>query len=1211
MAVVFTLINTYKNKANTKPRCTTFLPALLVFSMVLLFSNRMFSQSTNWFASAEPQKVFIENKGQFHIHPSAEPVLFAVDGGSTCIYFTKTGISYSFLKRWAKQNKKEESDYTFSSIEQWKEKEAEEKRMEFESDAVWMQWTAANPDVEIVGYDATPDYHSYCVKGKDGEVTNINHSKAYRKIVYKNIYPNIDIAFVFHPSDGLKYSVILHPGADVSNIKMNYSGTTDIKTNGDVHIATKFGDMIDHAPATFYSDRKTKTIGSHFVKTGNTIGFELGAYNQSKDITIDPWTQTPALLNSNGVWECERDGAGNVYIIGGDMPMKLIKYDALGAIQWTYNTPFDTANNWLGTFATDLAGNSYVTSGSIAALQKINTSGGLVYNATSGIGSSNEYWNIAFNCDQTKLIIGGTSGSLFSLQGAIFDINTSNGSINSTKLVGYGNMFGFPPTIEEVRSISSCRNSRYYFMTLDTIGAIDDDFSVCPSSGPAVFRVNHGYHLSYKCENYRPNNGNSGIMSIRANKNFVYTQNGTTVEKRSLIDGSIISSAALPGGINVTTLGQHQVGNSGIDIDSCGNVYVGSGNGVYKFDANLNLITSIATAYKVSDVNISTNGDVIFCGTTGTNSSTNRVGTIQSANMSACPPMTLVCCDASVCPAGPFCIGDAPFALTFGTPGGTWSGAGVNASTGVFDPSTAGVGTHTITYTVACGSNSINIVVNSCATLNVCQEANGNLTVAGGASPYTWQASQDTVDCSSCIIGCIFPVGCAVTSTIWTTFATGNTVTPPANDTIRVIDNNGVVLVIYDTVSLAACGPCPSLSVITSNIVSVCTGQSNGSFTANTSGGTSPYDYTLMNGSSTIATFNDVSGPQNFTGLAAGTYTVNVVDSNNCPGTIVVTISSLTNLTPLISGPTTICAGNQTLLDVGAGYTTYLWSTGAGTQTISISTAGNYTVTVTNGSGCSGSASVNVSAITLTLSLNPHDEGCLNSCTGYINSTVGGGSAPYTYLWSNGQTTANILGICSGNYSVTVTDSNSCTKILTAVVGSEIIGAGFTANPTSGTVPLSVSYNYTGTGAFTWAWDFGDGTTSTLENPVHSYDSVGSYLVTLIVSSGAPFFCYDTSQMTIEVHKPSVLVIPNIFTPNNDGHNDEFIMQYKEIESFSCAIYNRWGKKIFEWTDISKGWDGKTNGGTTAADGVYYYILSAKGNDGVVYDLNGTVTLLR
>ncbi len=1124
MPKVITCLFVLKNRASFRITRKLFMSGVLLFNLLWVFSLAGFSQSGGWSANYSPQKAFIENQGQFQIPGSTEKVLFAFDGGPNMIYFTEKGISYNFLKSWKEVDGAEEKENErFTNVEEWKEKETKEHRMEYERDAVSMHWENSNEDVQIIGSEPTQDYHSYCITEKDGSIRNVNYIKAFKKITYQNLYPGIDVEYVFHPVEGIKYSLIIHPGADISKISMNYSREPKILENGDIHISTKFGDIIDHAPASFYNDNPSEAIISHFNLDENNVSFSLESTDHSKTIIIDPWTQSPVLPNSNGVWECERDGAGNVYIIGGCMPMKLLKYNAGGILQWTYNTPWDTANNWLGTFATDNAGNSFVTSGSIAALQKINTLGALQWNYTAPIGSSNEYWNIAFNCDQTKLIIGGTSGGLLSLSGAIFDINTSNGSINSTQIVGFGNMFGIPPTIEEVRSITSCRNSRYYFLTLDTIGAIDDNFSICPTTGPTVFRVNHSYGLSYKCENFRPNNGNSGIMSIRANRYFVYTQNGTTIDKRSLIDGSIITSAAIPGGINLTTFGQHQVGNSGIDIDTCGNVYVGSGNGIYKYDANLNLITSVNTPYKVSDVAVSTGGNVVFCGTTGDNSNTNRVGTIQSANMSACPPMTLFCCNSNVCPAGPLCVNDAPITLTPEQAGGVWSGPGVNASTGVFDPSVAGVGTHIITYTLACGSSSINIVVNSCAVLTVCQELNGNLTVSGGTGPYTWQYPHDTVDCSACMIGCIFPPGCSVASTLWITFATGNTATPPASDTIRVIDNNGVIYMITDTSTLQACVPCPAITLASSNITGACTGANNGSFTASSNGGTSPYSYTLLSGATTIATYNNIAGAQNFTGLAPGTYTLNVVDNNSCPGTLVITIPLLPNLTPTISGPTTICAGGSATLNAGA-YATYLWSTTSATQTISITAAGTYTVTVTNANGCSGSASINV---VLGNNLTPSITGTLQICPG-TSTTLDVGSGYANYNWSNSAATQTISVSTAGTYSVTVSDAGGCSGSTSAPVTVIV-----TLPVTASAVPMSIcpgnNVTLTASGGQTYLWNTSPSNTNAVVtvNPVITT----TYVVTATYNG-----CTASASVTVVVD--SLLSVNATTTNASCGHDD-------------------------------------------------------------------------
>jgi len=1121
-----------------------FFSFLFLLALATLFQTSVFAQSggQSWQLEYKPRKAFIENKGQFSLYKSSEKVLFAYDNGPTMVYFTKKGVRYSFLKRWfdpeTDEQRVQDSKKKFST-EEWEDKEEEKHKMKYEVDVASFDWLNASANVQVMGYDETSDYHCYPVKQKDGTVQDVSFIKGYNKIIYKNIYPKIDVEFEFHPVDGIRYAVILHPGANISKFKMNYSRDVNIDSDGNIIIPTKFGNIIEHAPLTYYSENKENVIKSIFIQEQNIISFKLDGYDNTKEVIIDPWFQTPTLANSNGVWECERDAAGNVYIIGGDMPMKLLKYNAAGAIQWTYNTPWDTANYWLGTFATDLQGNSFVTAGSIANLKKISTSNTPVWSYSAPVGSANEYWNIAFNCDQTKLIVGGTTGNMVQLQGAVFDINTSNGAINSTVIVGWGNMFGLPPTINECRSITSSRNARYYFLTLDTIGCLDQEFNICPTASPTVFRINSTYGLAYKCENYRPNNGNSGIMAIRANRYFVYTQNGTQIEKRSLATGAVITSAAIPGGISTTTMGQHQVGNSGIDIDTCGNVYVGSGDRVCEFDADLNLITSVNTPFRIYDVAVSTGGNIIVCGATGNNSINNRTGYVQSINMSACNPMSLYCCNANVCPAGPFCSTDAPYQLVAETPGGIWSGPGVDPSTGVFDPAAAGAGTFNIVYTLACGADSINILVNQCLTLVPCVQLNGDVSVSGGIAPYTWQQwvpagttpITNQTECTACgytwqallsqCLNGMFPVTSCNSPAHWTNLATGNSIPPPSAYPIQVIDANNNSATISSYASLPACSLCPTLTIITSNIVSnPCFGGTAGSFDVTTSGGASPYDYVLMNGAATVATFNDVAGSQSFTGLAAGTYTLNVLDNDTCPGTITITIHE----------PTVLDAGTPTVVDAncgqsngsitvnptgGTGAYSYNWDTTPPqtTATISNLAAASYNVTITDDNGCTTTASISVNNIggpTLQTSFT-------NATCGQNNGTATvvatGGSGTYTYSWSTtpAQTTSTASNLAGGTYNVTVDDG---TCLATAVVIVDDVSTGVAATVSNiitdsctNSVGGATANASGGTTPYTYLWSSTPAqNTSVLQNVPG-----GTYTVTVTDASG----CATTASATI------------------------------------------------------------------------------------------------
>lgn len=624
-------------------------PRLLLLLFVILFlgASPVPGKADGWSRELKNSASFIENNGQFELPgnraPKTSNILFAYDNGSTIIYFTKTGITYCFQKRW-REEKKYSTQAEKIAAEQEERKreeremikgrshleiEREEHKVNFKMDLLNVTLEGASLNSEVIGEDLTSDYHVYSVKDKNGKAKSIR-SNAYKKLIYKNIYPDIDIEYTIHPTSGIKYAFVLRSGADISKVKMIYSNLPVIQANGDIHISTAFGDVIDHAPLSFYSNNTSSIIPSEFTVNGNVVSFKIADYDKTRSLTIDPWTQTPTLPNSNCVWECEKDDTGNVYMIGGDSPMKLLKYNSAGVLQWTHNTPYDTAGCWLGTLATDRVGNSYITAGSTAEILKINSAGGLEYNTPGD--PMDEYWGIAFNCDQSKLIVGGTrlvipiSGS----NGVLFDIDTSSGNVLNTKKVGWmrTGMFFAP---QEVRAIAASPNGKCYFLTLDSIAGIDQNFPSAPST---LFNFNSGYALGYKCEDFRYNN--TGIMAMKANENFLYTQNGTTVQKRSLLTGSILGSASIPGGSSSVVVGFNVFGNSGIDIDSCGNVYVGSSNAVIKYDSNLVFINSFPTSYKVYDIEVGYGGEVIVCGSTGTSSTSSRVGYIEQIDMSSC-----------------------------------------------------------------------------------------------------------------------------------------------------------------------------------------------------------------------------------------------------------------------------------------------------------------------------------------------------------------------------------------------------------------------------------------------------------------------------------------------------------------------------------------------------------------------------------------------
>jgi hypothetical protein len=321
------------------------------------------------------------------------------------------------------------------------------------------------------------------------------------------------------------------------------------------------------------------------------------------------------------------------------MPMQILKYNATGTLQWTYNTPYDTSNVWLGTFAVDNAGNSYVTAGSVAKIHKISPSGTFQLNNSNPGGMLAEFWAIAFNCDETSLVIGGTGGTILQTNAVIYEISTSNLTVIDQQFVSNGSNTSFPPNLEEVRSITSSKNGKYYFMTQDTMGYMNDFFNLCPNGTTSFYKRNHGASWGYKLENYRYDN--SGICALAADPYHLFINRGNKIEKRTLPDCFFIQDNTIPGGqYNTLFPSGHSVGNSGIAIDQCGNVYVGSTTGVVKFDNGLIQQAFYPTNFTVYDLEINTNGELIAVGGTGTSTSSTRSGCIRSFAIGACAPQT-------------------------------------------------------------------------------------------------------------------------------------------------------------------------------------------------------------------------------------------------------------------------------------------------------------------------------------------------------------------------------------------------------------------------------------------------------------------------------------------------------------------------------------------------------------------------------------------
>jgi gliding motility-associated-like protein len=127
------------------------------------------------------------------------------------------------------------------------------------------------------------------------------------------------------------------------------------------------------------------------------------------------------------------------------------------------------------------------------------------------------------------------------------------------------------------------------------------------------------------------------------------------------------------------------------------------------------------------------------------------------------------------------------------------------------------------------------------------------------------------------------------------------------------------------------------------------------------------------------------------------------------------------------------------------------------------------------------------------------------------------------------------------------------------------------------------------------------------ENLRYTFKKTGDYIAKLTAKSAGGCEAIDSLRINVT---ESLLEVPNAFSPNGDGMNDEFRVVFRSIATFNIAVYNRWGKVVYKGTDPSKGWNGRINGKEAAAGG-YYYLIEAVGTDGTKYHRRGHVALFR
>lgn len=490
---------------------------------------------------------------------------------------------------------------------------------------------------------------------------------------------------------------------------------------------------------------------------------------------------------------------------------------------------------------------------------------------------------------------------------------------------------------------------------------------------------------------------------------------------------------------------------------------------------------------------------------------------------------------ATVNPSG----GTAPYSVLWSTGSTSLT---ITAPPGNYSVTVTDANDCTCSSSVTIGSSSdsliVHITVNSSAGCTAGGDATASASGGSGNYSYSWDNGQTTATATNLTAG---------------------------NHTVTVTD----IATGCQGTATAGIPSAPQLAA-TATLATNANCLVGGSATASATGGTPPYTYHWDNNQTTATATN----------LGAGPHSVTVTDSKGCIATATVNIGQDQGPTVTASAisDATCTTGGSALATAtgGAGGYVYLWDNGQTTPTATNLSAGPHTVTVTDAGGCSATASVTITqsgAPTLTVS-SVTNAGC-NGAGGSATVAASGGTAPYTYLWSNNATGATVSNLAPGTYSVTATDAAGCTASASVTISSAIppnvvITASSNAKcdqPGSATASASG-----GSGTYTYLWDNNETTAKAINL------QAGPHSVTVTDANG----CTATASVTIGFTNNGIKI--GDFVWYDDDQNGAQHPLEGGVPNFSVALIKAGADGLFDTPD-----DQTVQSTTTDAGGHYLF----------------------
>lgn len=1087
-----------------------------------------------------------------------------------------------------------------------------------------MNFVGSNPNAVKTKSKLQKHYYNYFL-GKDPSKWKSKIHPALN-VDYTDFYEHIDL-HVYSQEGNVKYDLIVKPGGTPTSVKIHYAGVSGMKIDKKkLVISTTLGENTELAPYAyqFVNDTKIEVPCEYELTNGNEVSFRFPkGYNKNHTLFIDPVMVFARLTNSvadNWGFTATYDSLGNFYAGGITSGAGyIVTAVAPGPFDNTYNGGSTTDG---GGFPCDVTISKYSPNGVT-----------LEYGTYIGGLSNEQPHSIVSRPDGNLAIAGRTYSSDFPISTNSYD-NTINGNsdmfvfvlsndgttnVGSTYIGGnaadgenitpiYTSLIGLKHNYgDDARSeIISDNNSNVYIAA-----------STSSTNFPTVqpFQASNGgiqdgviFQLNPTCTNllwstYLGGGGNDAcyVLSFdKQNSNILYVAGGTESVGLPTTAGSI--SPAYNGGIDgfvfkidvpskTITRGTY-IGTSsydqvyGIQTDDSNHVYImgqttgtfpviggvytnpNSSQFVSKMDNNLSSFI-VSTVYG-SGTNAFTNiSPVAFLvdkcqnvyvsgwgGPTGGNpGNTNGMPITANALKSTTDGSDFYFIVFSKN------LQNLLYATYYGQ-NNTTAGEHVDGGTSRFDP-------NGVIYQAVCAACTATTFPTSDPVLFPSTSSSQNCNLGCLKIDFQLQNPSAQASFTGDSVGCApFPVTFNNTSTSATSYLWdfGNGITSNATSPTYTYTTAGNY-----TVKLIAFNPdgCTASSDTTTLTIVVKTDSVNASFTAVKVDTCGPFTAQFTN----TSTYNNGAPPASSIFIwnfgDGTTYTGQTPSPNphTYPSTGVYTVTLVMIDTNACKSPDSM----QVVIDFSASFVKAQF---IGPDTICIPETATFVDQSTNASAWGW---------------NFGDGG---------TSTVS--SPTYTYN-------------TPGTYTVKLitTNPNTCNLVDSA---SKVISvypspvADFTWAPNPPTPNTPNEFTNLSTGATRYYWDFGDGTSSTLRDDVHIYEKDGTYNVCLTVWND--YGCQDTACRPVRGVVIPLVDVPTGFSPNGDGVNDVVYVKGYGIRNMTFRIFNRWGEKIFESKEKSKGWDGRYKGVMQEME-VYGYTLFVEFMDGTKTTKNGNITLLK